>query len=257
VSAGTLESTAITEASGIVASRTQTDVLWVHNDSGDGPVLYAVRGDGKHLGAFTLEGAQAVDWEDLAIAGSTLYAGDIGDNPATRPEIRVYRVAEPAVDPNAAPVTATLDGVETIRLEYPNDQAFDAETLLVDPDSGDLFVVTKAASGTSRVFRASAPLAVPGPTTLELLHTLELGGATTGGDVSPDGTEVVVRTYGNARLWRRLAGTPLGDAFVTEPCTIPLHSEPQGEALGFLGDGSGYLTVSEGSQPPLWVFARQ
>jgi hypothetical protein len=118
-------------------------------------------------------------------------------------------------------------------------------------------VVTKAASGTSRVFRASAPLAVPGPTTLELLHTLELGGATTGGDVSPDGTEVVVRTYGNARLWRRLAGTPLGDAFVTEPCTIPLHSEPQGEALGFLGDGSGYLTVSEGSQPPLWVFARQ
>jgi hypothetical protein len=107
------------------------------------------------------------------------------------------------------------------------------------------------------VFRAAAPLAVPGPTTLELVHTLQLGGATTGGDVSPDGTEIVIRTYGAAELWRRLPGTPLGDAFAGEPCTIPLESEPQGEAIGFWGDGGGYLTVSEGANPPLWSFARQ
>jgi hypothetical protein len=66
----------------------------------------------------------------------------------------------------------------------------------------------------------------------------------------------VIRRYGAAELWRRVPGSALADAFATDPCPIPLHSEPQGEAIGFVGDGSGYLTVSEGTHQPLWSFAR-
>ena len=66
-SAGTLQETAITEASGIAASRKNPGVLWVHNDSGDVNRVFALTPAGTHLGIYTITGAGAVDWEDLAI----------------------------------------------------------------------------------------------------------------------------------------------------------------------------------------------
>ena len=67
----------------------------------------------------------AVDWEDIAIDGKTIYIGDIGDNAAVRPSIVVYRVTEPAL--TAKSVNAT-----TFTLRYP-DGPHDAEALMVDP----------------------------------------------------------------------------------------------------------------------------
>ena len=39
---GLIEYDPIDEASGIAASRKNPNVLWTHNDSGDGPLLYAL-----------------------------------------------------------------------------------------------------------------------------------------------------------------------------------------------------------------------
>ena len=52
------------ESSGLAISRTQPGVLWSHNDSGDGPNLYALDISGKLLGVFRVNGAMARDWED-------------------------------------------------------------------------------------------------------------------------------------------------------------------------------------------------
>jgi hypothetical protein len=63
-----LENRAVTESSGIVASRKNPGIYWTHNDSGDGAYLYAFDREGRDRGRWTVRGATAIDWEDIAIA---------------------------------------------------------------------------------------------------------------------------------------------------------------------------------------------
>src|SRR6185503_2192860 len=57
---------AINESSGLVASRTNPGAYWTHNDSGDGPFIYAFDTRGQSLGTFRVNGATNRDWEDIA-----------------------------------------------------------------------------------------------------------------------------------------------------------------------------------------------
>ena len=258
----------ITEASGIAASRRNPGTLWIHNDSGAGPRVYALSTMGATLAIYDLGGASARDWEDIAVgpgpvAGTSyLYVGDIGDNAESRTSIDVYRVAEPDVKSGSPTTPSTLGGVERFTLTYP-DRAHNAETLLVDPQNGDVYVVAKSSDGISPVFRAAAPLKV-GTTTLERVAVLRFGVAplvgnrtTTGGDISAAGDEIAIRSYDSAFLWHRAPGVTIADALATAPCPIPLQKELQGEALGFASDGSGYYSVSEGSIQPIYFYARR
>ena len=90
--------------------------LWTHNDSGDGPRVLALDRRGRLQREVAVSGAEAVDWEDIAIRGRTLYVGDIGDNLAQRPNVAVYRFAEP---PPGRPSVAA----ERIDLRYPDGAA--------------------------------------------------------------------------------------------------------------------------------------
>ena len=163
---------------------------------------------------------------------------------------------EPAADPQGATPPATvLNNVAALTLAYP-DGPHDAEALLVDPVSGELFVVTKEFSGNAQVFRAPANLANGSTTVLVQVATVSLGflGAVTAADVSPTGDVVVLRTYFSAVLFGRPAGSPLADAFSQPSCNGAVASEAQGEAIGFTRDGRGYMTSSEGVNPPLHRF---
>jgi len=256
---GTVSFASINEASGIVSSRKNIDVLWVHNDSGDVARVFAMNLGGGHLGVYYLSGVSATDWEDIAIgpgpvAGeSYLYAGDIGDNSAVRSSVKVYRVPEPAVSSTQTPVSVSLGGVETITLVYP-DGARDAETLMVDPLNRDIYVVSKRESK-SRVYRAAYPQSTSVQITMDFVAELPWGWAT-GGEISPTGGEIIIRGYSNASLWSRASGTSVAEAFDTAPCSVPLVSEPQGEAICFDPDGYGYFTVSENSYQPVYYFVR-
>ena len=235
----------------------------MHNDSGDSARVFAINVAGTLLATYNLSGAGAVDWEDMASGpgpglGQYLYLGDIGDNNATRgvsrPPIQVHRVAEPAVSAIQSPVIATLSSVETFTLVYP-DGARDAEMLIVDPLDGDLYVISKRESQ-SRIYRAAAASLVDGATiTMEYKGQLPWGWVT-GGDISPDGDEILVRRYGDISYWARPGATDLWDAFAAAPTSVPQRSEPQGEAISFDGDGWGYYTVSEGTSQPIYYFDR-
>jgi hypothetical protein len=253
----------IVEASGLAVSRMHDGVLWVHNDSGDGARVFAIDREGVTLAEIDFPGTLALDWEDMAIGPGPepgvdyLYFGDIGDNGEIRATISVYRVAEP--DP--ADGDATIDDVTAIVLDYP-DGSHNAETLLVDPETADILVVTKERSGESGVFRAAAPRGGGETIDLEQIGTLGFGSAllpgntlTTGGDIAADGSLIAIRTYNSAFAWRRVAGASLADAFATEPCPLPLEREEQGETLALAVDGM--LTISEGVSQPVWFFARQ
>ncbi len=238
----------ITEASGLVASRQNDHVLWTHNDAGGGPTLFALGDDGRHLGVFHISGANARDWEDIAIGPgpdsgrSYLYIGDIGDNKAENNLKFIYRIAEPVVDINQAPLDSTLGGVETITFRYPA-QNRDAETLLIDPLNKDLYVVSKREPNVL-LFRAPYPQATTGTLTLEKVATLNLSGIV-GGDISPAGDEILLKTLGSVSYWRRQPGQSLAQALETPPLDVPYEAEPQGEAICWDAGGLGYFTVSE------------
>ena len=194
--------------------------------------------------------------ELVRIGGENLlFFGDIGDNPGTRPSVQVYIVREPT-RPGKALGPSILD------LRYP-DGPHNAETLLVDPKTGQVTIVTKTAKGPSKIF-----VAPPGrryvsgsgrPTAPDLLKevgAVRLGAGidasklVTGGDYSEDGRYVVLRTYLAAYefdvpedgAWWRSKPRPIRTAF-----------EVQGEAIAYAADGTRLVTTSEYAPCPVSV----
>ena len=254
----------LNEVSGLAESRTNAGVFWVHNDSGDRPRVYAFNRAGAWLGRYTLRGATAVDWEDMAIgpAGggrSYLYLADIGDNSARRSSVRVYRVAEPVVHTNQSPVTGTLSVVTRYDFRYP-DGPRDAEGFMVDPLTGDFYVVSKREPDGNRLYRSVSP-SDRALNTLERVGTFSTTG-TTGADISPDGLQVLIRRYSStidssspparaASYWRRPDASMSLVTLLAQPGqTVRLVAEAQGEAIAFAADNRGFYTTGEhGSRP--------
>lgn len=245
---GLIEYAKISEASGMAASRKNKGVLWAHNDSGDKQRLYAFDTAGKHVGVFGVPGANARDWEDMALgpgpeeARDYLYIGDIGDNAAQHEVKYIYRVPEPQIALALAPVELTLTEVETIAFQYPDGNR-DAETLLLDPRTKDLYVISKREAN-ARVYRAAYPQSITETITLEHVATLPFGGAVAG-DVAPDGGEILVKTYDAIYYWKRQPEQNLAQALSQAPARVPYVIEPQGEAVCWHPEGKGYYTLSE------------
>ena len=261
---GTLQSTELDESSGIAVSAKNAGTLWINNDSGDTPRLFAVAPDGALQGIYPFEGASAIDWEDVALGPGPvpnapyLYAADIGDNGAGRPDIVVYRAPEPKVvaDGGMHPVA----GVDALTLTYP-DGAHDAEALMIDPRSGEIYIVVKhlTTGGPAAVYRAPARLAGGSTTVLTKVGEVKLPpvpvvGAATAADISADRKAIGIRTYGSVRLWHLGSKQTVMAALAAKPCLGPIPVEQQGEALGFQPDDRGYFTVSEGVHVPLHHF---
>lgn len=251
-SVGHLRDARLNEVSGVVVGRTRPDVLWVHNDSGDVPRVFAIRRDGSLVDEVAFAGAAALDWEDIAIgpgprsAGSApwLYAADIGDNLHARASISVYRTPEPA--PGVARVAA-----ERIRLSYPDGVRRNAETMLVDPRTGDLVIVAKA-DGIAEVFTMTRTSLDAGGGMLHAAGSFAIEGRATGGDVSADGARVVVRTYDWAYAFDRRPDQTIADALAGTPRAV---RAPASEAIAFTGDGASWLSIAEGAYAEVFTRA--
>ncbi len=227
----------------------------MQNDGGHAAGFYAVTKAGVNKGFFTPTGAVNTDTEDIAVGPgpvpgqSYIYLGDIGDNGAGRSTTQVYRMAEPKIGSTSATLPA-----EKFTFKYP-DGPRDAETLMVDPRNSDVYVVSKretAANG-NRVYRFAAPLTNGGTYTgqeVARVHTSWL----TGGDISSDGSRILVRTTTETFLWLRKDGESVGTAMSRTPVTVPTASEPQGEAVCWDATGTDYYTSSEGTNQPFYYF---
>lgn len=249
--AGHVDDGEATELSGLVLSSSQPGVLWSHNDSGDRPRIFALRASDAHvLASLDVPGAQAVDWEDIAVGpGGDLLLGDIGDNDAKRADVVVYRIPEPDLSTHPA----TTAPASAITLAYP-DGAHNAETLLADRHTGEIVIVTKTLSGRSGVY--SARLSAGARQTLRLRGHVDFGlaGLTTAGDVSADGRTIAIRTYGDLAVWHRRSGTSIASTLATTSRCLSatgLAGEGQGESLALTANGRAFYTVPEGASPPL------
>lgn len=255
----------IDESSGLVASRTLPGAYWTHNDSGDGPFLYAFNTRGESLATFRVTSAQARDWEDIAAGPgpqrnkSYLYIGDIGDNNKARDEVVVYRVLEPNLKTADKHSTKkrplATEPAEAIRLVYP-DGKHDAETLLVHPTTGNLYIMTKIAFANPVVYEAAAPLTSGRTITLKRIGEVRVpslfGGAITGGSVSPDGRRVALCDYFQGyELVLPARSTDFNDIWKQQMIGFNLGKRKQGEAITYRLDGNAVLATSEGKEQDL------
>jgi hypothetical protein len=256
--AGHVDDAEATELSGLVLSTRQPGVLWSHNDSGDRARIFALRSSDAHvLASLDVPGAQAVDWEDIAIGpGGDLLLGDIGDNDAKRADVVVYRIPEPDLSTHPA----TTAPAQAITLRYP-DGAHNAETLLADRRTGELVIVTKTLSGRSGVYTANVDAGATQTLRARGHITFGLAGLTTAGDVSADGRTIAIRTYGDLSVWHRSdTSTSIASTLVDGTRCISatdLGAEGQGESLALSRDGRSFSTVPEGPSPPLRHYSGQ
>ena len=267
VALGTVTVKALDEASGIAASRRNSGVLWTHND-GSGQDIYALSTHAAPLATFDFD-KSVEDTEDIAVGPgpldgvSYLYVGDIGGNSfpsGGRSSVKIVRIPEPSVDLAWAgdPRSTNFDGVETFTLEYP-DGSYDAECLMVDPLSGDVLVATKQEAG-ARLYRANiTTLTNKSTVTMQYVSTVSFNLAS-GGDISADGTQIVLRREDFAMSWVRATNQTVGAALAAAGLSMPVigpPGEPNGEAVALLPDRTGYVTISEGENPVLYIFKAQ
>src|SRR5688500_17654320 len=104
---GRIETADVKESSGLAASKCQPNVLWTHNDAGSDAFIFGLTPEGKNLGAWKVQNARNIDWEDIESYKDSsgkcfLLIGDIGDNEQNRPELTIYRIHEPSVSPDAS-----------------------------------------------------------------------------------------------------------------------------------------------------------
>jgi hypothetical protein len=254
-----------TEISGAVASRAHPGLLWVHNDSGDTARLFALDATGAHLGVFHLEGISAFDWEDITIGEDptsgeeVIYIGDIGDNPGTRKSVTVHRVTDPWVTAIDGVIPANV--ISSTTFTYP-DQPRDAEALLLDPWSNTLYVMSKRES--RQVLYQVPENILPGivgvAEKLLVLPTPPLGSVRdniVAADISPNGYEVMVKTYLQMLYWEREDGQSLIELLAQEPMSAPYSVEKQGEAVAWDAEGHGYFSIPEGSNPTISYYGKK
>lgn len=229
----TLAGSAISESSGLAASRRHPGVLYTHNDSGHAPRVFALGPDGRTRAVLTLRGVRARDWEGIAVGPGpggrpTIHVGDIGDNLGGKwRTITVYRFPEPGTLGDATVPAAR------IRLRY-EDGPRDAEALLVHPVTGRLYVVSKKQRGAA-IYQAPERLSTTGVNTLRRIAGINL--QVTDGAFSPDGQRFVLRGYFNAKEYAPPA-RELGQ--------VPIPLQRQGEGLTYTSDGNALLLSSEG-----------
>lgn len=254
---------AIDESSGLAQSWLEDERLWTHNDSGDDARLWAMQKDATVTTEVRLIGAENIDWEDIAIAPCgadderpCIYIGDFGDNSAHREEVLIYRFPEPDLGQNP-PDIFEITEFETLRYQYEGGPR-DAETLLVHPQTRQIWVIEKNGQSQVEVFsipevfdQQEAHIA-QSVATLEIPGSFALARNITAGDIAPDGSEFTFRTY--LHLYTHCVPDPddFESAFSTPPTQTTMNPATlQGEALTYdRTDGALWLT-SERLPAPL------
>lgn len=231
----TIEDPRITESSGLAASRSHPGIYWTHNDSDDGPYVFAVDSrTGKTVATITMKGVgEPRDVEAISLGpDGNLYVGDIGDNlDGSWDHVWIYRFPEPKVLRDAT-VRATQFDVKYA------DGPRNAEALMVHPKTGRVYIASKKEGG-GGLYEGPAKLTAGSDNIFRRVGEVPW---VTDGAFSPDGKELVLRSYFSARGYA-FANGRLGKDY---PVESPLMR--QAESVTYTADGSALMYGTEGPQ---------
>lgn len=230
----------ITESSGLAASHLHPGIYWTHNDSDDGAYLYAVDSStGKTVATVTLTGVGTPrDVEAISIGpDNQIYVGDIGDNlGGTWPYVWIYQLPEPK---NLT--DQTIRATQYV-VKY-SDGARDAESLVVHPKTGRVYIVDKNEKG-GHLYEGPAKLSASGTNVFKPIAPVADLEATDAA-LSPDGEQLVVRSYFGAIAYDWNGGK------IKRLQRVSVPFLGQGESVTYTDDGTTLMFGAEGSDSPV------
>ena len=256
---GTLGDTRIREASGLAASSRYSGMFWTHNDSDNPNEIFLIDSTARTRADILIVNTINRDWEDIEVGPgpvtgtSYIYLADIGDNDFKHTSSTIYRFPEPDMRLDTGVVYACIAGVQSIAFSYA-DGKHDAESLLLDPTTKDLYIATKGTS--SNLYRLPYPQSIDTIAVLKPVLSMPLF-LLTAGDISRDGSKILMKNYGSVYYWQRQSGERIDAALRRTPKLLPYTVEQQGEAIAWSLDGSSYFTTSEdraGVLAHLWKY---
>jgi len=230
------------EASGIADSKLNPGYLWVQQDSGNPNDIALLSYNGTFFKKINIKTGVNRDWEDMTLANGPdagnnyIYLADIGDNGLAFAEYYIYRFAEPGK------IVDSVFECDKIIFKYP-DGSHDAEAIMVDNTTKDIYIITKQDTR-SAIYKLSYPQSTAMVNMAILSGTLNFNGVTSAA-FSPDGMEILMKTYNNIYYWKKAKAETLEQALIKNSKNIPHKFEPQGEAICFKNDNSGFFTLSE------------
>ncbi|MEU3523702.1 WD40 repeat domain-containing protein [Streptomyces sp. NPDC038707] len=231
----TIKDPRITESSGLAASRQHPGVYWTHNDSDDGPYLYAVdSATGRTVARITLRGIGSPrDVEAISIGpDNQIYVGDIGDNFGGKwPYVWIYKLPEPKRLTDQT-VTATQYVVKYA------DGPRDAESLLVHPRTGRVYIIDKNEEG-GHLYEGPATLSTSGANVFRRGASVDLWA--TDAAFSPDGRQLAVRGYFGGVYY------DWNDGRIERRGRLDVPFQGQGESVSYSADGTKLMYGSEGA----------
>lgn len=254
---GVVKSDKVDEASGLASSSTLTGCYWTLNDSGNKPEVYLLNSEGELVSTIHLKGMFNRDWEDIAEGVGPdpkkqyVYVGDIGNNVKLGVDVMVYRFPVPSHIPSKKAEVKP----DYLYLRYP-DGPRDAESLMVDPISRHLYVISKREKQVGLYKIANLDFKSGETAKMDKVLTLPYTWITSG-DISKDGQHIIIKNDKRIFYWHRQHGESVEDAMSRPATELPYVPEKQGEGVTFKVDNSGYLTISEGKHPSLFFYPHQ
>lgn len=236
----------LNEISGIADSKVNPGYIWGEEDSGKPNQIYLIGHDGKVIKTVYLKGITNRDWEDMALADGFLFLAETGDNAQAYTSYRFYKFAEPAMNVD------TVSAIETINFSYP-DGSHDAEAFVIDA-SKNIYIITKR-DAASKIYKLGYPYGTSN--TVSLVGSLPYNGVVS---ATINAGELIVKTYTGLFYYKRQQNQSIEQTLKGSYSSLPYVIEPQGEAVSFAHDGSGYYTLSEkgfGNTVNLYFYKRK
>ena len=221
-------------------------MLWAHNDSGNGANIFLLDENLDVKLTCTLAGIENRDWEDIAVgpgpddSKSYVYVADIGDNESKYQYKYIYRFEEPVWNKTQSENIA-ITSFDRITFQL-SDSRKDTETLLLDPKTKNLYVVSKREEPVC-LYELKYPYHKEDTLVADKLMSLPFT-QIVGGDFAANGQEILMKNYNQIYYWNSSAKS-MTDALKEIPLEIPYEVEPQGESIAWATDGSGFYTLSE------------
>ncbi len=262
---GTISDKDLGEVSGIAASLIHEDALWVINDSGNSPSVYALNPKGEVMGELNIQGIANNDWEDLA---SFEYEGkpyilicDIGDNFARRNRYFLHFIEEPDIKKTSDLFFLSARPSWSMTYTY-EDGPRDCEAVAVDIVDERILLLTKRdiplllyelplSKQKNAVAKKCAEIKPFPKRTQEITEFSKYSNQPTAMDISADGLSAVVLTYGRAFYFSKKRGADWATVFSGPLREIVIPALRQAESVCFSRDGSSIFITSEQIPAPL------
>lgn len=244
---GELKSKRLNEVSGLAASVANENMLWALNDSGNEAEVYLIDRETNIKRTYVLKGVKNRDWEEITVSRDPIsgknyvYVGDIGDNMAVYPYKYIYRFEEPEYRTDATG-KVEITNFQTLTFSL-SDQQRDTEAFVVDPKTGDLYIISKWKTPVDLYVIKAADMRAD-TAVARRVGTLPFS-TVVAADFNRDGSELLIKTLGDVYYWKRDATTSVQSMLQEKGISLPYDREPQGESVAWSVSGDGYYTLSE------------